>query len=69
MAPPRFFHRDAVIRSELQTAITKIVNIHKPRIHRLQTRIVLAFTLLLLLIQTDSLTMINSILPDRPNSH
>ena len=34
------------------------------RIHKLQTRIVLAFTLLLLLIQAASLAMINSVLSD-----
>jgi diguanylate cyclase (GGDEF)-like protein len=43
------------------------VRIPKLQIHRLQTRIVFAFTLLLLLIQAVSLGMINSVLTDNTN--
>lgn len=43
------------------------MRIYKFQIHKLQTRVVLAFTLLLLLIQAVSLAMINSVLSDSTN--
>ncbi len=45
----------------------KSAKLPKPRIHKLQTRIVLAFSLLLLLIQAISLVMINSVLSSSTN--
>jgi diguanylate cyclase (GGDEF)-like protein len=47
--------------------VSKNLIIPKPRIHKLQTRIVLAFSLLLLLIQASSLVTINNVLSKSTN--
>ncbi|MBI5891002.1 MAG: EAL domain-containing protein [Nitrosomonadales bacterium] len=55
----------AVEGSKRPGSTARSVRLRKPRIHKLQTRIVLAFSLLLLLIQATSLVMINTVLSER----
>lgn len=59
--------RDEASSVERQSDASKKSGIARLRIHRLQTRIVLAFSLLLLLIQATSLVMINSVLSESTN--
>jgi len=59
--------RDGADSVERQSDVTKNMGIQKLRIHKVQTRIVLAFSLLLLLIQASSLMMINNILSKSTN--
>lgn len=58
---------DEVGRNERQSDVPKSVKSHKPWIRKLQTRIVLAFSILLLLIQATSLVIINSVVSESTN--